>query len=384
MRCRMRTARDRGRQPARARGRVLVRHRRLRRQRAARGRDRRATRRPARTAGPPTASTPTASTPTLAPAGSYRAFGATHMQWIGESQVDEIARRAGLDPLEMRRRNLCLPGEEVRAGGKPLDADLVGDVEKVAAALGWDEPTPAARRPRRLGRAARGRSASRLERDRAAWRPTAEVVVLVGTTEIGQGAAHGVRADRRRGAAASSRARDRARRRHALHAVRPLHRREPLDDHRRPRRPARGRRASGSSSSEIAGGERHRPRRLPRADAQALRLRRRRADRPRRGRAGRHRLLRRRARSSGRSASPPPRSRSIRTPGVVRVVPHGDLRRRGPGHQPAARRAPGRGRDAAGHRQRAVRGDGLRGRPAAQRHAARVPRADASRTFPAR
>ena len=65
-----------------------------------------------------------------APAGSYRAFGATHLQWIGELQVDELARRAGLDPLEVRRQNLCTPGEELRAGGKPLDADLVGDVEQ--------------------------------------------------------------------------------------------------------------------------------------------------------------------------------------------------------------------------------------------------------------
>src|SRR5204862_564178 len=65
-----------------------------------------------------------------APAGSYRAFGAAHLQWIGESQVDELARRAGLDALEVRQRNLCVPGEELRAGGKPLDADLVGDVSK--------------------------------------------------------------------------------------------------------------------------------------------------------------------------------------------------------------------------------------------------------------
>ena len=40
----------------------------------------------------------------LAPAGSYRAFGATHLQWIGESQVDEVARRAGLDPLDSAAR----------------------------------------------------------------------------------------------------------------------------------------------------------------------------------------------------------------------------------------------------------------------------------------
>ncbi len=68
------------------------------------------------------------------PSGSYRAFGATHLQWIGESQVDEVARRAGVDPLELRRRCLLLPGEPVRPDGtgKPLDADLVGDVERAA------------------------------------------------------------------------------------------------------------------------------------------------------------------------------------------------------------------------------------------------------------
>ena len=122
----------------------------------------------------------------LAPSGSYRAFGATHMQWIGESQVDEVARRCGLDPLEVRRQNLCLPGEEIRAGGKPLDADLVGDVEKVAAAVGWDEPKPPlVGRGVSVGLLAAGAhpvssAICRLEAD-------GRVVVLVGTTEMGQG-----------------------------------------------------------------------------------------------------------------------------------------------------------------------------------------------------
>src|SRR5580704_1430135 len=74
------------------------------------------------------------------PAGSYRAFGATHLQWIGESQLDEVARQLSLDRLEIRRRNLLRPGEEVRPGGKPLDADRIGDVEKAAHAIGWGEP----------------------------------------------------------------------------------------------------------------------------------------------------------------------------------------------------------------------------------------------------
>jgi CO/xanthine dehydrogenase Mo-binding subunit len=122
----------------------------------------------------------------LAPAGSYRAFGATHLQWIGESQVDEVARRAGLDPLEVRRTNLATPGEEVRAGGKPLDADLVGDVEKVAAAVGWGEAKPPlVGRGVSVGLLAAGAhpvssAICRLEAD-------GRVVVLVGTTEVGQG-----------------------------------------------------------------------------------------------------------------------------------------------------------------------------------------------------
>jgi CO/xanthine dehydrogenase Mo-binding subunit len=122
-----------------------------------------------------------------APSGSYRAFGATHLQWIGESQIDELARRVGMDPLDLRRANLCAPGEELRAGGKPLDADLVGDVERAAAAVGWGEPKePNVGRGVSVGLLAAGAhpvstAVVRVEAD-------GRVVVLVGTTEVGQGA----------------------------------------------------------------------------------------------------------------------------------------------------------------------------------------------------
>ncbi|HLH67362.1 MAG TPA: xanthine dehydrogenase family protein molybdopterin-binding subunit [Solirubrobacteraceae bacterium] len=122
------------------------------------------------------------------PSGSYRAFGATHLQWIGESQIDEVARRAGIDPLELRRRNLVSPGEPVRpdGSGKPLDADLVGDVERAAEAVGWDEPSePWVGRGVSVGLLAAGahpvsRASVRLCSDGSAD-------VYVGTTELGQG-----------------------------------------------------------------------------------------------------------------------------------------------------------------------------------------------------
>jgi CO/xanthine dehydrogenase Mo-binding subunit len=122
-----------------------------------------------------------------APSGSYRAFGATHLQWIGELQVDELARRAGLDPLEVRRQNLCVPGEELRAGGKPLDADLIGDVARAAETIGWGTPKePNRGRGLSVGLLAAGAhpvssAVVRMEAD-------GHVVVLVGTTEVGQGA----------------------------------------------------------------------------------------------------------------------------------------------------------------------------------------------------
>ncbi len=121
-----------------------------------------------------------------APSGSYRAFGASHLQWAGELQVDEVARRAGLDPIEIRRRNLLRPGEEVRPGGKPLDADLVGDVEKVAEALGWSRAKDLdTGRGVSVGLLAAGAhpvssAVVRMEADGTA-------VVLVGSTELGQG-----------------------------------------------------------------------------------------------------------------------------------------------------------------------------------------------------
>ncbi len=123
------------------------------------------------------------------PAGSYRAFGTVHVQWIGEMQVDELARRAGIDPLEMRRRNLLRKGEPVRPDGtgKPLDADLIGDVEKAAEAVGWDDPEGEwAGRGVAVGLLAAGahpvsRASVRMEAD-------GSVEVNVGTTEMGQGA----------------------------------------------------------------------------------------------------------------------------------------------------------------------------------------------------
>jgi CO/xanthine dehydrogenase Mo-binding subunit len=121
------------------------------------------------------------------PAGSYRAFGATHVQWIGESQIDELARRLGIDRVEIRRKNLLLRGEEVRPGAKPMDADLIGDLDQAAAALDWGSPRPKGRGVGvSVGLLAAG--AHPVSTATVRLGPDGGVSVLVGTTEVGQGA----------------------------------------------------------------------------------------------------------------------------------------------------------------------------------------------------
>lgn len=121
------------------------------------------------------------------PAGSYRGFGAAHVQWIGELQVDEVARRVGVDRVALRLRNLEPRGGPVRPDARPLDADLLGDVERVAKAIGWDEPLGAGEG---IGVAlglmpggARPVSSAEVRCD-----ADGGVTVRVGTTEMGQGA----------------------------------------------------------------------------------------------------------------------------------------------------------------------------------------------------
>ncbi len=121
------------------------------------------------------------------PAGSYRGFGAAHMSWIGESQIDELAGRLGADRLELRLQNLLERGELVRPGLNPLDADLRGDLRAAAARLEWGTPPgPWEGKGIAVGVSPGGASPSsnalvRLD-------TSGDIAVIVGTTEIGQGA----------------------------------------------------------------------------------------------------------------------------------------------------------------------------------------------------
>jgi CO/xanthine dehydrogenase Mo-binding subunit len=74
---------------------------------------------------------------------AFRGYGVPQLAWAYESQMDMLAERLGLDPLEIRAKNLLKRGETFVDGDLPIDADLEGDLRKAAAAIGWpDRPSP--------------------------------------------------------------------------------------------------------------------------------------------------------------------------------------------------------------------------------------------------
>lgn len=126
-----------------------------------------------------------------APASSYRGFGAPQGVLAGETNLEQAAQQLGIDAVEVRRRNLVRPGEEILPGKRGIDADLPADLEMVAGALFGVSATATESTAAHYG-AALACSASdagafpvstalvRIQHD-------GSVLVLSGSTEMGQG-----------------------------------------------------------------------------------------------------------------------------------------------------------------------------------------------------
>ncbi len=49
-------------------------------------------------------------------AGSYRGYGIPQGAWAGEQQMDELARKLGMDPIDIRMKNIFVEGDTVVLG----------------------------------------------------------------------------------------------------------------------------------------------------------------------------------------------------------------------------------------------------------------------------
>lgn len=121
------------------------------------------------------------------PAGSFRAVGAPQAVWAGESQMDILAQRLNMDPLELRRRNLLRRGECPRPGMRPLDGDLATMLERAAAVFGWEKPCSEPNRAKGMAIAISDPGAAPPSIALARFNTDGSLTVLVGSVEIGQG-----------------------------------------------------------------------------------------------------------------------------------------------------------------------------------------------------
>lgn len=79
------------------------------------------------------------------PAGAFRGYGGPQASWAGESQLDHLAEILGMDPFELRARNLLNRGEEYSPGDTLLDGDLRQSLQAAATVVEWTRPAPRGR-----------------------------------------------------------------------------------------------------------------------------------------------------------------------------------------------------------------------------------------------
>lgn len=83
--------------------------------------------------------------------GAFRGFGNPQVTFAGEQQIDEIARKLNIDPIEMRRRNMLREGDGWFVGPKIASNGLARCLDAVEAASGWGKRALAARPGTRRG-----------------------------------------------------------------------------------------------------------------------------------------------------------------------------------------------------------------------------------------
>jgi CO/xanthine dehydrogenase Mo-binding subunit len=79
------------------------------------------------------------------PAGAYRGFAINQCAWAYEQQMDMIAERLGMDPVELRRINLLRGGDELCTGEVLEHAQFVELLDSAADRIGWEAGAPVER-----------------------------------------------------------------------------------------------------------------------------------------------------------------------------------------------------------------------------------------------
>lgn len=132
----------------------------------------------------------------LPPTGPFRGVGVSHGCWAYESEMDDIARRLGMDPLKLRLEHLVKEGDVFVTGEKLVSVGISDCLRRVAGAIGWrgkeeqEAPAPANQMARGKGLAVTIKSTTTPTTSSANVRLNADgtAILMTSSVEIGQGA----------------------------------------------------------------------------------------------------------------------------------------------------------------------------------------------------
>jgi CO/xanthine dehydrogenase Mo-binding subunit len=115
----------------------------------------------------------------VTPAGGFRGYGVPQVCWAYESQMDEIAHALGIDPLQLRRRNLARNGDLFSTGQVFEDTHFHDLLERCTAGM-KARGTGVAVTVKTTVTPSTSTASLKLEED-------GSLSLLVSTTEVGQG-----------------------------------------------------------------------------------------------------------------------------------------------------------------------------------------------------
>ena len=120
-------------------------------------------------------------------AGSYRAIGAPQVIYAGESQIEMLAARIGMDPAELRLKNLLKKGQELRPGLKGIDANLASSLKSLVRASGWKKALKKKHAPVGMACAITNAGATPVSVALIRMQSDGVANIAAGSTEMGQG-----------------------------------------------------------------------------------------------------------------------------------------------------------------------------------------------------
>ena len=121
------------------------------------------------------------------PSTAFRGFGNPQQIWAVESNMNEAARVLGIDPLELRLRNLARRGDRFIPTDTAADGDWSQTVQRAAELIGWGTPMPPGH-GRGIAIGLKSGPTTGLSYSTVRLLADGSVIVYAGTSDMGQGA----------------------------------------------------------------------------------------------------------------------------------------------------------------------------------------------------